>query len=138
MATRVLECKNCKKLFQSFGSNICPACAEEMEKDFETVKDYIYKNPGANLVDITKGTEVTEKTVLYYLREGRLSIDGVESGLTCEKCKKPVSCGRYCKECQAELEKTLFKSYLQSKQSLDEQTRKSLLGKMHVEYYNDK
>lgn len=136
---KIIECKNCKKLFQTFGSNICPVCVEEMEKNFEKVKDYLYNNPGANVVDITKATEVQEKTVLYYLKEGRLSIDGVESGLTCEKCKKPISSGRYCKECQTELESKLFKSYVQSKQDLAEQARKALLGgKMHVEYGKEK
>jgi uncharacterized protein len=132
MGSRVMECKYCKKLFQSFGSNICPACVEEMENNFEIVKEYIYNNPGANVIDIARETGVPEKTVLYYLKEGRLSIEDEKAGLTCEKCKKPISNGRYCKECQVTLENTLYKSYLQSKQSKAEDAKKAFLGKMHV------
>ena len=136
---KITECKNCRKLFQSLGSNICPACIEKMEKDFEKVKEYLYNNQGVNVVEIAKATEVPEKTVLYYLKEGRLSIEGIESGLTCEKCKKPISSGKYCKECQIELESTLFKSYVQSKQELAEQAKKELLGgKMHLDYGKEK
>jgi uncharacterized protein len=133
MGSRVIECKTCKHLFQSFGSAICPVCVEEMEKNFEIVKEYIYNNPGANIIEITKETGVTEKSVLYYLKEGRLSVEGAESELVCEKCKKPISSGRFCKDCQITLENTLYKSYVQSKQSIAEEARKALQGRMHVE-----
>jgi uncharacterized protein len=137
MGTKIIECKQCKKLFQSFGSKVCPNCTEQLEKDFETVKEYLYNNPGANLVDVTEATGVSEKTVLYYMREGRLAIEGADSSLTCEKCKKPISCGRFCKQCQAELESTLYKSYVQSKQELADEAKKALLGRIHVDFRNN-
>lgn len=136
MGVKIQECKYCKKLFQSFGSNICPACVEEMEENFETVKEYIYNNPGENVVQISEGTGVPEKMVLYYLREGRLAIEGADSSLTCEKCRKPISCGRFCRECQVILEGKLLKSYSESRQKLAEEAKEALLGKMHFNYQN--
>jgi predicted amidophosphoribosyltransferase len=132
MGPIVRQCRQCKKIFQSFGSNICPDCADELETNFEIVKEYIYSNPGENVVSISKGTGVPEKTVLYYMKEGRLSIDSAEPNLECEKCKKAISSGRFCKECQVMLENTLFKSYVQSKQSMADEARKALAGKMHI------
>lgn len=136
MGCDVIQCKQCKHLFQSFGSNICPSCNEELEKDFEIVKEYIYNSPRANVVEITKNTGVPEKTVLYFLKDGRLSIEGTDPVLVCEKCKKPISSGRFCKECQSTLENTFIKSYAQSKQNLAEEARKTLLGKMHMDHYS--
>lgn len=105
MGTNVRQCRECRKLFQSFGSSVCPDCVEETDRRFNTVKDYLYNHPNANVVDIANDTGVAEKIVLNFLREGRLSLNIAEgSMLECEKCRAPISHGRFCAVCQSKLQ----------------------------------
>lgn len=107
----IRNCKECGRVFQYNGlSKICPRCQQKDEENFKMVKEYIYDNPGATMIDITEDTGVPEEKVLRYLREGRLEISGGEETvffLECERCGKGISTGRFCDECAREMEKNL-------------------------------
>ena len=47
---------------------------EDEDKDFQNVKDFIEENPTSNLVEITDGTGVRERTINKWVREGRIEI----------------------------------------------------------------
>jgi predicted amidophosphoribosyltransferase len=131
MSGRVTQCKNCRRIFQSLGSEFCPNCADEMDANFQKVKNYVYDHPQTNVVDISEGTGIAEKTVLYFLKEGRLSMGDEASGLECEMCGKPITGGRFCKVCQ-NMFASAFKSVSpQQEKQEDADTDKSTLGKMH-------
>jgi len=99
----------CKKPFQSLGGRICGNCLERIDKDFITVRDYIYEHKKANMDTVSEETEVPKQIIMYLLKEGRLIIDDPESSglLLCEVCKKPISTGRMCKDCQGKVATTM-------------------------------
>jgi protein-arginine kinase activator protein McsA len=124
----------CGRLFQSFGTNMCPVCAEKMDRYFLKVKDYLYEHPDANVFDTSQETGVPEKVVLNFLREGWLSISGMGNMLECEKCGAPIASGRFCLECQNKLEKVLISAY-KPESNAKVETQKTSPGRMHVNYH---
>ena len=110
----IIQCSFCKKPFQSLGGKICGNCLEKIDKDFIKVRDYIYDHKHANIDIVSEETEVPKQIIMYLLKEGRLIIDdpsGSGGGLlTCEVCKKPITTGRMCKDCQNTVASTMQKS----------------------------
>ena len=138
MAEKILQCKKCSRLYQPLGTSpYCPVCMEELETNFELVKNYIYENPNANVVEISKETEVSEKDILYFLKEGRLSVAENNGMLQCEKCGCSIGTGRYCEDCKTKLERALSASVNEAIAKVKQPARKgkeSSLGKMHIDY----
>jgi flagellar operon protein (TIGR03826 family) len=124
----VKQCRQCGRLFESFGAHLCPRCVDEMEQNFIIVKDYVYDHPDANVFDVTKETGVPEKTVLEFLREGRLSMQASE--LECEECGTPISSGRLCSECKNKLENVLMSAYKPAKK----EDKSPGTARMHIDY----
>lgn len=103
----VRNCKRCGRMFQYKGSPVCNNCLMQEEADFHKVRDYIGDHPNSSSVDISMATEVELKTIIRFLREGRLEyekIDTSDSGLTCERCGIEIGSGRYCEACAAEIQ----------------------------------
>ena len=130
MSVKAEVCRRCKRLFQSYGNTICPICTEEMDREYLLVKEYIYDHPDANLSLISAETGVTQKTVLYFLREGRLSIKDSEDMLKCIECDTPIKSGKYCAACACRLENALRRVF-QDEQG-DQKT--SDAGRMHSDF----
>jgi len=106
----IRNCKECGKLFQYDGiSKLCYQCRKKDDEDFIRVREYVYENPGANIMTVADETGVSEDKILRYLREGRLEIVGDNPGLVldCERCGKAIRTGRYCDECAREIERGL-------------------------------
>lgn len=131
MGVTILQCKQCKRLFQSFGSSFCPDCVQKLEENFELVRKYIYDNPHANVVEISQETDVPERDILYFLKEGRLSIAEGDGMLLCENCGRSIITGRYCDHCKKIFEKELSAVYVGPEKK--KQDRASGLGKMHID-----
>jgi predicted amidophosphoribosyltransferase len=110
----IIQCQFCKKPFASVGGRICPACNEQMDRDFITVRDYIYDHKESNIDEIAKETEVKKQVIIHLLKEGRLIIDspdGEGAGiLICEMCKKPINTGRLCKDCIGKVSSVMDKN----------------------------
>ena len=114
----IIQCQFCKKPFASIGGRICPACLEQIDKDFITVRDFIYENRYANIDKISEETEVKKTIIIHLLKEGRLIIDGPDGGggvLACEVCKKPINTGRMCKECMGSVASSMDKNVSSNK-----------------------
>ena len=107
MDTKIRQCRVCGRIFQSYGSSVCSNCTEEMDKAYIKVRDYIYGHPNADILEITKKTEVPEKWILDFLKEERLSLQNESLVLTCEQCGKPITTGRFCKNCISDLAKVI-------------------------------
>lgn len=98
------KCSLCGKLFYTYGTNLCAPCSERADKEFIMVREYISNNPGsAGINDILNNTEATERTVLYLIKEGRLSPKEVNSAeaLRCSACGAAIDKGRLCSRCSA-------------------------------------
>lgn len=101
----VKNCKKCRRLFNYIGGpSICPQCREELEKKFQDVKKYLFDNRGATIADVVKDCEVEESQIRQWVREERLEFSaGVDIGMTCETCGKPITSGRFCEKCKASM-----------------------------------
>jgi len=97
----------CGNIFVYRGDSRCPNCARKLEEQFDQIKKYLYKHPGAGVVEVATETEIEEKTILHFLREGRLELSEADNSLTCLNCGEPIKSGKYCKKCSAKLSNTL-------------------------------
>lgn len=109
----VKNCKSCKRLFNYLsGPRLCPACAEELEKTFQLVKEYLWENPDATLALVSEKFEVSTAQIKQWIREERLVLSKESPAfLDCENCGEPVKSGRYCNSCKVKLENTLKSVY---------------------------
>ena len=108
----IIQCTMCKKPFQSLGGRICGNCLERIDRDFITVRDYIYENKHAGMDKVSEDTGVPKQIILHLLKEGRLTIDdpGSDGLLLCEVCKRPINTGRMCKDCKDKVTATMTKN----------------------------
>ena len=109
----VRNCRNCGRLFNYIGGgfNICPACREEAEKKFQTVKEYIRENPKATIQEISDDNEVTTNQIRQWIREERLQFtDDSPIGIECENCGATIRTGRFCDNCKNNMANVLSKS----------------------------
>jgi len=86
----------------------------ELDEMYKKVRDYLYDHPNATMVEVSEATGVEEKIILEFLREGRLELKEPSPVLTCERCGKPITTGRMCKECLAVFERGLKKGLNES------------------------
>lgn len=101
-ALKFIKCALCGKLFHSLGTNICAPCGEQADQDFLKVREYMYEiSENANLNDIIANTGISEKVVLYLMKEGRLSNADVSivGYLRCAACSAPIEKGKLCRKC---------------------------------------
>ena len=134
----IIQCKICRKPFQSLGNKTCNECLDKIDRDFITVRDYIYDNPNSKMEKIIEDTQVEKSVILQLLKEGRLTLDTPGAGglLLCEICKEPINSGRMCNVCKEKVSKTMTKS---SGGSIPVSTdkNKSTTGKYNAKMHTD-
>ncbi len=109
---------------------MCPDCAKKEEDDFEKVRDYLYKNPGATIEEVSEQTEVDTKKVLEFLKEGRLMLKNENPNLLrCEICDSPILTGKYCEKCSRDMKKQLNNA------KGDLSSRSKIGGQIHLSKY---
>ncbi len=109
----VKQCKLCGKLFQSLGNPICMECEERLDQEFRIVRDYLYGHPDEDIAGISKETGVSEKSILQFLKEERLSLHGPSENIRCEHCGKAIPSGKLCMECKDKLSQ-MFESMVEA------------------------
>ncbi len=104
MQSTIQACTRCRRLFNYVGGDkVCPACKEEVEKEFQNVKEYIRDHKGCNIVEVAEFCEVSEKQIKEWVRQERLILTEPLGDIVCEKCGVPIMSGRYCDKCRAEM-----------------------------------
>ncbi len=126
----IRNCKSCGRIYLYHGSNLCPACNRERDRQYEIVRDYLYEYPGANIMEVSEATGVDEDIILLFLREGRLQLAKPGIGLDCERCGVPITTGRLCNNCINDL-KTEAKEALKN-QSIHNRRTHTGEERMHV------
>lgn len=106
---QLIKCKWCGKPFQSMGVSFCPVCIQELDVQYKPVRDYLYDNPNASIEEVMEATGASEKTILYYLRDGRLQMVNSSGLLRCEHCGAAINSGRLCEKCSNKVEERLVK-----------------------------
>lgn len=103
MAIRV--CPHCQRPFSQLrNEEVCLACMAKGEDEFRRIKEYLYEHPGASATELVQRLGVTIRQIQHYLREDRLEVVGEGyTGLTCDKCGKPLKTGRMCEHCEKEV-----------------------------------
>ena len=98
----VKNCRKCKRLFNYIGGQqICPACREAIEAEFQKVKKYLFDNKNATIAQVAEECEVDEHQIRQWVREERLMFSsGIDAGIVCENCGAPISTGRFCEKCK--------------------------------------
>ena len=109
----VRSCRSCKRLFNYLGGQpICPACKEEMEKRFYSVKEYIRDNPHVGIRQVSEEMGVSTAQIQQWVREERLQFsEDSDVALQCEKCGTKIFTGRYCEKCKTSLASGLTKAF---------------------------
>lgn len=104
MQSTIQTCTRCRRLFNYIGGDkLCPACKEEVEKEFQNVKEYIRDHKGCNIVEVAEFCEVSENQIKEWVRQERLILTEPLGDIACEKCGVPIMSGRYCDKCRAEM-----------------------------------
>lgn len=100
------NCPQCGKLFKYVNRNLCPFCIGEEEKMFDVVRDYVRNNPNANVIEVSEATEVPQRIIMQFLRDGRL-LSSADSALSleCHSCGEPITSGQYCDDCAQRMAK---------------------------------
>ncbi len=109
----VKNCKSCGRLFNYMGGEkLCPACRDQLEEIFQTVKRYIEEHPGANINEVSSECEVSTNQLKQWIREERLTFSE-DSPITieCEQCGAPIRSGRFCDACRGRITNTLSNAY---------------------------
>ena len=120
------NCPECGKVFTYLRTNMCPACQKLDDDTFKTVRTFITRNPGANIITVSEQTGVNEEKVMRYIREGRISNRGIEAATSneCEVCGVLIPIGRLCKTCNEKLTAGLKKSIMEENTKEDSDTEK--------------
>lgn len=105
----VKACKRCGRLFQYVtGSIICSECKKSEEDVFITVKEYIIEHKGATIEEVSCETGASVTLIEKFLKQGRLEIvEGSPIAITCERCGKKITTGKYCDKCKERLANAL-------------------------------
>jgi hypothetical protein len=100
---RPAHCGDCKGImvFQGLGQYKCEDCGLNELDDYGYARNYIEKNPGANVSEISDKTGVSRKSINNMVKEGRFEITKESrTFLLCEVCGINIRSGRVCKNCE--------------------------------------
>lgn len=127
------NCRRCGRVFNYIaGEVLCSECKKNDEKDFRRVKEFLYKNPGASITEISNELNISPRRINNYLREGRLEIldDGGNIILECMRCGRSIKSGRYCEECERALKKELTRTAGNMEKTLEQKETASRQARM--------
>ncbi len=105
------NCKKCGKVYLYNGNKYCLDCINDMDKTLSILREYVYKNPYSNLVKIASDTGVPIKTILQFIREGRMEIKVEDPSLACMNCGAPINTGRMCLNCAGRVLKDVTNTF---------------------------
>ncbi|MGO4888794.1 TIGR03826 family flagellar region protein [Anaerobacillus sp. MEB173] len=108
--SQLMNCPNCGKLFVKALREVCNECHNEVEKQFQTVYQYVRKkeNRMASMKEVTEATGVPERKITMWIRQGRLQIAQFPNlAYPCDSCGAPIREGKICVSCKGKLKKDL-------------------------------
>lgn len=104
------QCVKCGgvMIFKGLGEYQCEDCGELAYDDYGKVRAYIEEHKGATAAQVEEAVGVSQKTIRYLLREGRLEVtEDSRMFLYCDLCHKPIRSGRFCTECETKVHRSM-------------------------------
>ncbi|MNC02671.1 hypothetical protein D3C75_500470 [compost metagenome] len=102
------NCPRCGRLYVKNIMEVCQPCIKELEYQYEICVDYLRKNRGTNIQELSDATDISIKEITRFIREGRISIANAPNMmLPCEVCGTLIREGHMCDSCRARLSKDL-------------------------------
>ena len=98
------NCPRCGKLFAKNFREVCPACIKTIDQEYQACSDYLRKNKGSLIQEVSEATGVSIKQITKFIREGRISIVGLPNmSYACEVCGTPIRDSHICANCRGKL-----------------------------------
>ncbi|MEK5025602.1 TIGR03826 family flagellar region protein [Paenibacillus sp. FSL M7-1046] len=102
------NCPKCGRLYVKNIMDLCQSCLKELEHQYEICVEYLRKNRGTNIQELSDATEIPIKEITRFIREGRISIANAPNMmLPCEVCGTLIREGHMCDSCRSRLTKDL-------------------------------
>ncbi|CAH1209600.1 hypothetical protein PAECIP111892_03264 [Paenibacillus auburnensis] len=109
------NCPRCGRLYVKNIMDLCQPCIKELEHQYEICVEYLRKNRGTNIQELSDATEISIKEITRFIREGRISIANAPNMmLPCEVCGTLIRDGHMCDSCRARLSKDLTRAVEES------------------------
>jgi|SaaInl4_135m_RNA_FD_contig_81_418892_length_4186_multi_4_in_0_out_0_2 uncharacterized protein len=71
----IATCENCGETVNlPLGTELCQKCRLEEIEIFRSVREYVWEHPGCTVEEVAKETEIRERVILRFVRQGRLKI----------------------------------------------------------------
>lgn len=121
------NCTRCDAVFVKTTRDVCQACYQQEEKDFEIVYNFLRQreNREATLQEIVAATDVEESTIIKFVKSKRLRTSQFPKlAYPCEKCAAPITSGKICTSCSEQLRNELeqYEKIEEKKQTLKNET----------------
>lgn len=117
----LVYCPRCNKLFARHFREVCNNCHQELEKDYERCIEYLRKNKGLTIQQLSEDTEISIKQITRWIREGRISLmDAPNLMYPCEVCGTLIRESNMCDSCRGRLQKDMKNAQAQASSALQE------------------
>mgnify|MGYP000875173727 CR=1 FL=1 len=98
------NCPRCGKLFARHFRDVCQNCYKELEAEYEVCVEYLRKNKGATITELSEDTGVSIKQITRFIKEGRISLYNAPNlSYPCEVCGVLIREGNICDSCRSRL-----------------------------------
>ncbi|WP_308640163.1 flagellar protein [Paenibacillus silvisoli] len=105
------NCPRCGKLYAKNFREVCPNCIKAIDNEYSLCSDYLRKNKGATITELSDETGVAIKQITKFIREGRISLIGAPNLMyPCEMCGVLIRDNTKCEGCRAKLLKEVNKA----------------------------
>lgn len=102
------NCPRCGRLYVKNLMNLCQPCIKDLEHEYEICVEYLRKNRGTTIQELSDVTEISIKEITRFIREGRISIANAPNMMyPCEVCGTLIREGHMCDSCRNRLTKDL-------------------------------
>jgi ribosomal protein L32 len=99
----IKNCPECGKVFSTISGDICPECKKIEEEEYEKVYKFLKENPLSSIERVVSETGVSRRKILKFLKRGEITGMEIQKELRCSHCGRPISVGRFCKDCAKKL-----------------------------------
>lgn len=134
------NCPRCGKLFAKGIRDVCNACTREIDKEYELCAEYLRKNRGAIITEVSDETGVSIRQITKFIREGRISMmNAPNMSYPCESCGTLIREHQLCDRCRNRLSKDaqqLNADIAERKRRAEQETENNIYR--GINKYNDK
>lgn len=109
MASKLVKCPRCGKLYQKARLAVCKECSVFEEEDYSKVRDAMKDLGIATAEEAARAAAVDVGVVIRMIEVGMISFDRPDEKVFCGRCGKPAisKSQRLCQKCMMQLDVAL-------------------------------